>query len=172
MAELEIHKFDAPVLGKSAKAIRKVDDAVRKLAADMIEAMESENGLGLAANQVGVPRRLIVIKMDDEPRVFINPRIKKMSKEKVESDEGCLSFPMILAAVKRSRSVKVVARDLDMKEVKIDAEDLLARAFQHEIDHLNGIVFIDRAEPGTVREIVIEEEGEEKESAAAEQGTQ
>ena len=68
-----------------------------------------------------------------------------------------------------SQSVKVVARDLDMKEVKIDAEDLLARAFQHEIDHLNGIVFLDRAEPGTVRKIVIEEEGEETESAAAEQ---
>ncbi|MFH1538954.1 MAG: peptide deformylase, partial [bacterium] len=119
-----------------------------------------ENGLGLAGNQVGVARRIITVKMDDGPKVFINPRLKKMSKEKVESDEGCLSFPMMLGAVKRSRSVTVVARDLDMKEVKIEAEGLLARAFQHEIDHLNGIVFLDRAEPGTVREIVIEEEEE------------
>lgn len=172
MAVLEIFKDDAPMLKKSARSIRVVDDSIRRLAVDMIETMAVARGVGLAGNQVGEPRRIIVVLMDDgEPGVFINPRLKRVSREKVTEDEGCLSFPLRVAKVKRAQSVVVIAKDLDLKDVRLEVSDFTARIFQHEIDHLNGIVFLDRAEPDSIRVITPEEaddDDEDGEETAAE----
>ena len=158
MALIEIKKDNDPILKKSAKSIRKVDDDLRRLASDMMETMIGAKGIGLAGNQVGCLRRIITVMMDGEAQVFLNPRIVKKSEETVSHDEGCLSFPGIAASVCRHECVRVHAQDLEMKQVCVNAEEFLARVFQHEIDHLNGIVFLERAEPGTIREITPETE--------------
>ncbi|MEW6202251.1 MAG: peptide deformylase [bacterium] len=162
MALLEIKKDTDPVLKKQAKSIRKVDDALRLLAQDMVETMIAANGVGLAGNQVGCLKRVIIVMMDGAPQVFLNPKIVKKSREAVPDDEGCLSVPGIAATVCRHECVRIHAQNLDMNPVRLNAEGLLARIFQHEIDHLNGILILDRAEPGTIREIKLETEGEDE----------
>ncbi|HLJ68214.1 MAG TPA: peptide deformylase [Chloroflexota bacterium] len=135
-----------PVLRQKAKKIHRVDNSIRLLLDDMVETMKAAPGAGLAAPQVGVPLRAIVTNVDDKVRVVINPEIVEQSDEEYEDDEGCLSIPGWWGPVKRRTAVTVRGLGRTGKPVKIKAEGLEARCFQHEIDHLDGILFIDRME--------------------------
>ena len=118
------------------------------LMVDMIETMYDANGIGLAGPQIGIGKQIIVVLMDDaKPRVFFNPELVTPSLRKVDSEEGCLSVPGIYGKVKRHRTVKVKALDENGKPVTISASGLTAIIFQHEIDHLNGTLFIDKRIP-------------------------
>ncbi len=147
---LEIRKYPDPVLRQKAAPVEIIDDELRRLAADMIETMYANKGVGLAAPQVGVSRRLFVVDLDPEqrdPRVLINPVFRSRSKGKESQTEGCLSLPTLEARVSRSASVVVEAQDLDGQVVEYAVEGLAARAMQHENDHLDGILFVDKASP-------------------------
>ena len=143
-----IRLYSDPVLREKALPVQEITDVERKLAEDMLTTMyASPIGVGLAAPQVGILKRLIVIDVDRDdpersPLVLFNPKIQSM-EGKVIVEEGCLSFPDITADVKRAAEVVVTAQDIDGEPICIEAEDLLARALQHEIDHLDGILFID-----------------------------
>ena len=145
---LRIRLYGDPVLRQKAQSIPKVTDVERQLADDMLATMYAvRNGVGLAAPQVGVLKRLIVIDLnrDDvssKPLVLINPETQFLDGESVE-DEGCLSIPNITAEVKRATEAVVTALNLNEETVSVKGEGLLARVLQHEIDHLNGVLFID-----------------------------
>src|SRR5215470_15562886 len=135
-----------PVLRQKAKRVSQVDRPLQKLIDDMIETMKKAPGVGLAAPQVGVPLRLAVLDVDDKITVIVNPEIIKRTGE-VELDEGCLSVPGFWGRVNRAERVSVKALDRGGKELRIrDAEGLFAQALQHEIDHLDGHLYIDRME--------------------------
>ena len=147
MADTEIKKYGSDVLRQVAQPVEEITDEIRQLANDMLKAMYDSEGVGLAAPQIGVSKRVIVLDVDPydpscEPIALINPEIvERAGKE--DSEEGCLSVPDVRGEVKRSENVTVEALDLDGKKVRIEATDLLARAIQHEIDHLNGVLFVD-----------------------------
>jgi peptide deformylase len=148
MTVFPIRKLPDSVLRQKAKKISGNDKSIRKLISDMIETMHEASGVGLAAPQVGIPLRLVVICLPEEDAqeiVLINPEIVKKSGER-EIEERCLSVPGYMGQVKRSVSVTVKARDENWKEVRLKAEELLAQALEHEIDHLNGVLFVDRVE--------------------------
>ena len=131
-----------------SEAVKAVDKPLRALLNDMFETMYAAPGIGLAAVQIGVPRRVITIdlaKKDEpkEPQVFINPEVIWASDEKATYEEGCLSIPEYYEEVERPKAVKVRFLDLDLKPQEIEAEGLLATCLQHEIDHTNGVLFID-----------------------------
>jgi peptide deformylase len=145
MALLPILRFPDVRLKTTAKPVTKFDDSIRKLAADMAETMYEAPGIGLAATQVDVHQRLVVIDVSEDRsalRVFINPEIRFADGEK-EGEEGCLSVPGIFDKVSRAERVTVQYLDLDGKPQTLTAEGLLAVCIQHEIDHLNGKVFVD-----------------------------
>jgi peptide deformylase len=165
MAVLQIRVNDDPVLRQKAKRITAIDDRVRQLAHDMVETMRAANGIGLAAPQVGVLLRLIVVEIPEERdegqkyqfTVLVNPEIVKATGEQV-GPEGCLSLPGLVGDVRRAAKVVVKGLDLRGKEVRVKAQGLFARALQHEIDHLDGILFIDRVEdPSTIQRVSSEE---------------
>lgn len=148
---MQLNYLGDPVLRKKAGLVEKIDDSIRTLAADMIETMYASEGLGLAAPQVGVSLRLFVyddvsVPYGANPGVLINPEIVRMEGS-CRGEEGCLSIPEIKDMVDRAESITVVGQDLDGNEVEIVAEGLTARIFQHEIDHLDGILFVDRVAP-------------------------
>ena len=148
MALRNIIKLPDPRLRQVSAPVKAVDDDLRRLVEDMIETMYDAPGIGLAAIQVGVPLRLITLdlaKKDEpkDPRVFINPEVLWRSDEKARHEEGCLSIPEYYEEVERPVRVKVRYLDLDGEAQEIDAEGLLATCVQHEIDHLNGVLFID-----------------------------
>lgn len=122
------------------------DIRVQKLIDDLIETKNVDKGIGIAAPQVGVNERIIIVDLETGPQAFINPRITKGSVRKLETEEGCLSVPGIFGYVKRHRKVHVKALDRDGQKVKVEAKGLEAIIFQHEIDHLDGILFIDKVE--------------------------
>jgi len=132
-----------PILRQKAKRVTRFDESVQQLIDDMIDTMRDAPGTGLAAPQVGVPLRISVIEVDDKVTVLCNPEIVEMEEE-YEPEEGCLSIPGYVANVKRALKVTVKGKNRRGKEIKIKAGDLLAHAIQHEVDHLNGILFIDR----------------------------
>ncbi|MBB4275253.1 peptide deformylase [Rhizobium mongolense] len=137
-----------PILRQVSKPIERVDADLKRLADDMLETMYDAPGIGLAAIQVGVPRRILVIDVSREgeekqPQVFINPKIVKSSDERSVYEEGCLSIPDYYAEVERPATVSVEYLDRDGKEQTVEADGLLATCLQHEIDHLNGVLFID-----------------------------
>ena len=137
-----------PVLRQLSKPVETVDADVRRLAEDMLDTMYDAPGIGLAAIQIGVPRRMLVIDLakegeEKQPLVFINPQILKSSDERSVYEEGCLSIPDYYAEVERPASVRVKYLDRDGKQQEVAAEGLLATCLQHEIDHLNGVLFID-----------------------------
>lgn len=146
---LPVLKEPDPRLRIKAKPIEKVDDAVRKLMDDMLETMYHEEGMGLAATQVGVDKRVIVIDLnagtDEEPKVFLmaNPEILWCSDETSSMQEGCLSVPETRAEISRPARVKVRYLDRDNQQVELEVDGLFATCIQHEIDHLNGVLFID-----------------------------
>ena len=145
------------ILRKKSRPVDVVDDKIRELVDDMIETMHKQDGVGLAAPQVGVLKRVVVIDLYDDngPYVLINPEILKEKGEQ-EVDEGCLSFPNKFAKVIRPEEVTVKAWDRDGKEYKLKGKGLLAQAISHEVDHLNGILFVDKMIPGTMEVITPE----------------
>ena len=150
MAVLRMRYLGDPVLRVEAEEIDAVDDELRTLARDMFDTMYDEDGVGLAGPQIGVTRRIIVVDPREqgmEPLALINPAILSESAEEDRAEEGCLSIPGLRELVDRSVSVVVEALDLDGKPVRIEADGLLARILQHEIDHLDGVLFLDRLSP-------------------------
>ncbi|HET6477779.1 MAG TPA: peptide deformylase [Dehalococcoidales bacterium] len=161
MAVLPIRSVPDSVLKQKAKKVHAIDGSVKKLIRDMLETMHAEPGrVGLAAPQVGVPLRVIVIGMpEEEDLVLINPEIVRRRGERI-IDEGCLSIPGYFGQIKRAESITAKGRDRDGKEVRIKAEGLLAQALEHEIDHLNGTLYIDHPEVReTLRKVQPEEMG-------------
>lgn len=142
MAVLTIRLVPDPVLFKKAQKIRKITARHKKLADDMVETMTEHDGVGLAANQVGVLERICVIQTPEweEARVFVNPEIVESEGQRVV-EEGCLSLPGVRGRVVRSVKVRAKALNLEAKPIKLVAEGLLAQALEHEIDHLNGIMY-------------------------------
>ena len=160
---LKIVRYPAPVLRAKCRAITEVTPEIRQLAEDMIETMRDANGVGLAAPQVAVDQQLAVIDVSHNPQcltflringaradmvanmpvVFMNP-VLELGKDKDVDEEGCLSFPRLRGDIRRSEQVKVTFTNLSGETQTWEMDGLLARAFQHEIDHLNGILFIDR----------------------------
>jgi peptide deformylase len=150
VAILPIRHYPDPVLRKVAEPVKVINKELRQLAADMTETMKAANGVGLAAPQVGESIRMVVVDFDPEngdPHVLINPVIVKRSRQKDICDEGCLSFPGLRSKVKRSLKVTCEAQNLDGDVVEYEAEDLAARAIQHELDHLDGMLFVDKVGP-------------------------
>jgi peptide deformylase len=150
MALREVLKFPDKRLREVSKPITEITDEIRELAWDMCEVIYDEPGIGLAAPQVGEPVRLIVVDTEwnqedgeRQPLILVNPELSERSGS-VSWTEGCLSVPDFEADVERFQSVRLVSRNLDGEEVSIDAVDLQAVCFQHEIDHLDGVLFIDR----------------------------
>jgi peptide deformylase len=144
VATLPVRKFGDPVLRERAREVEQVTDLHRKLARDMLETMRQAPGVGLAANQVGFLDRIFVWQIEEEHGAFINPVITESSDETFTDEEGCLSMPGLVYPVERSMRVTVEAIDENGHPVKVEAEDFQARVFQHEIDHLDGVLFVDR----------------------------
>ncbi len=145
MAIMEIVKHPSDVLRQKAEPVRKVNAAIRRILDDMAETMYEAHGVGLAGNQVGIARRLVVIDVGDGLLKLINPEIVRRSGEIVEDTEGCLSIPGWQGEVPRDKAVQMRATLPNGRTAWFDAEDLFARAIQHEIDHLDGVLFLDRA---------------------------
>jgi peptide deformylase len=139
---LDIRVLGDPILRQATTPVASVADELRQLANDMFATMYHARGIGLAAPQVGRTERLTVIDVDDQPLVLVNPQVVTASGRS-KGEEGCLSIPDIYGDVERPREVTVRAQDLDGKIFEIEARDLLARCLQHEIDHLDGKLFID-----------------------------
>jgi len=146
LAILNIRKIGDPVLRSKAKEVEEVTDKTRDLLDNMAETMYDAPGIGLAAPQVGILQRVIVVDVEDDNGLLelINPEIISVSEEKAIMEEGCLSIPEEKGHVVRAKKVTVRGLNRNGKEVIIEAEDLLARALQHEIDHLDGILFVDK----------------------------
>ncbi len=146
MTAIPVHILPDPVLRQKAKRVRIIGGSIQKLIGDMIETMRAAPGVGLAAPQVGVPLRVIVIGMpEEEVKVLINPEVVRRKGERLV-DEGCLSVPGYLGEIKRSESITVKGRDQNGKEIRVKADGLLAQVLEHEIDHLNGVLYVDHLE--------------------------
>ncbi len=143
MATLPIRVFGDPVLRQATQQITDVDGSVVRLAEDMIETMYAAPGVGLAANQVGVERRMFVYDIGDGPGVVCNPRIVETDGE-WSYNEGCLSVPELAWPILRPKRVRLLGVGLDGEEIDLEADELLARCFQHEVDHLDGVLLIER----------------------------
>lgn len=169
MATIRIRTLPDPVLRQKARKVSVLDPSIRKLIDNMLDTMFDANGVGLAAPQIGVPLRIITICMPEEDAreiVLVNPEIIKKSGER-EIEERCLSVPGYCGKVKRAVSVTAKGRNADWKEIRIKAEGLLAQALEHEIDHLNGVLYVDLVEkPENLTKV--EPENKEPELKAAE----
>lgn len=178
MPTREVVVYNDPTLRKKSRRVKHVSDDVRRLIDDMVETMHEANGIGLAAIQVGVPQRVIIVRLpeagedeeDPDPnagRLFavINPQLARRSRETEEGIEGCLSVPGLVGEVERCCAVTVKGLDRQGKRVRVKAQDLLARVFQHEIDHCDGVLFIDHIDdPEKLYPVA---EGEEEAAEAA-----
>lgn len=146
MSLLPLHLLGSPVLRQRSAEVGAVDENTRQFVADLFETMYASKGVGLAANQVGVPRRVAVVETEDARLVLINPVILE-AEGRDSAEEGCLSIPEVYAEVTRPARVKVEATNLDGTRYTWEGEGLAARAVQHEIDHLDGILFLDHLGP-------------------------
>lgn len=150
MALLPLRFMGDPILRTPAAGVEQLDHDLRTLVVDMFETMYAEDGVGLAAPQIGVGRRIIVVdpRLEGvEPLALVNPTIVAASQEKDKAEEGCLSIPGIVDVVERSTAVEVEATDPAGRPLRIEAEGLLARILLHEVDHLDGVLFVDRVSP-------------------------
>jgi len=147
MAILEIKKFNEPVLRKKCARVQKIDRGIIKLVVALAQTMKKNQGIGLAAPQIGISKRVIVFQADFKgQRILglVNPKIITRSKERETTEEGCLSFPGIFLKIKRAKEVVVEGLDIKGKKLHLKAKGLLSRSLQHEIDHLDGILFFNR----------------------------
>lgn len=162
--KLKLIHYPNPLLAEKSKKITIIDDSIKKLAADMAETMKSygseeESGVAIAAVQVGVPIRMTVVRDEEEPDgyfVLINPEIVKGSKQEILDMEGCMSVPQKYGKVARYEKVKVRGLNLEGKKIEVKAEGLMARILQHEIDHMDGKLFLSHVEPGEVYKLTSE----------------
>lgn len=138
---LEIIQDGDKRLLKKSKRVSKIDDVIRNISANMVETMISSNGVGLAANQVGILKKIITVLINQEPKVFINPEIIFKDEEEIIEEEGCLSFKNQFYKIPRSKKITLKYRDLSGHPHLETYENFVARIIQHEIDHLSGIVF-------------------------------
>ncbi len=167
MSFLHLRTIPDPVLRQKARRVSKIDDALHKLIDDMIDTMRDADGVGLAANQVGVLQRVVVIEIpeEDQARVLINPEIVRREGERVV-EEGCLSIPGFRGELVRSVKVRVRALDRDGKPVRFKADGLLAQALEHETDHINGVLYIDHLEsPDKLWKLQPQEAGSQSEAS-------
>jgi peptide deformylase len=150
-----------------AKRVPRVDASLRKLIDDMVDTVRAAPGVGLAAPQVGVPLRVVVVDYESRLYVVLNPEVVRMGQETVTDEEGCLSAPHWQGPVARATALTVKGRDRDWKEVRIKAEGWLARIFQHELDHLEGVLFLDKVDDrAQIRWVEPEADGDEDEGDA------
>lgn len=176
MAVRPIVVYGDPLLRKKSRQVRRIGSTLQRLIDDMVETMHAANGIGLAAVQIGVPESVIVVQLpedEDDPDggrlyIVVNPQLARQSREMETGTEGCLSVPGLAGEVLRHRAVTVKGLDAHGKPVRIKAEGLLARVFQHEIDHCNGLLFIDHiTDPEKLWTV---KEGEEEAAEASQQG--
>lgn len=146
MAMREIRVVGDPVLRTPCEPIGKVDERVRSLVADLLETVDAEGRAGLSANQIGVSLRAFSWNIDDEIGYVLNPRIVELSDEFQEGEEGCLSVPGLWFPTRRAWYARAIGHDLDGNEVVLEGTELMARAIQHECDHLDGKLYLDRLE--------------------------
>lgn len=162
MAIRNIREMGDPILNKSCKAVTEVTPRVRELIEDMLDTMYEANGVGLAAPQVGILKRIVVIDVTGEdPYILINPKILEVSGEQT-GQEGCLSVPGKTGTVTRPNYVKAEAYDVNMNLFQIEGEELLARAICHELDHLDGHLYVEKVE-GELRTVLPQDDEDEKE---------
>lgn len=166
MALLPIRIWGDPILNKRAQAVDKITAADRKLIADMIDTMDSLDGAGLAAPQVGVSKRIFVFRIGEDVHALINPRIVRQEGGRKIDSEGCLSIPGVQGKVARSKRVVVTGRDEKGRTVSYECEDgeeqgRASTCVQHELDHLDGIMYIDKAEPDTIVWLIENDEPED-----------
>jgi peptide deformylase len=143
---LEMRTFGDPVLKTRAAPVEDFDDALERLAEEMLATMREQEGVGLAANQVGRLKRILVAAVEDDEYVLVNPVIEEASETTTSGPEGCLSIPGIQVVVERPTVIKISGRDVLGEPTKIEVEGLLARIFQHEVDHLDGVLILDRTD--------------------------
>ncbi len=158
MAVRNIRQLGDEILNKKCREIKEVTPRIQELIDDMLETMYEANGVGLAAPQVGVLKRLVVVDIGEGPIVLINPRLMESSGEQT-GEEACLSVPGKYGIVTRPMNVKIEAWNEDMERMELEGDDLLARAFCHEIEHLDGHMYVEKVEDG-LHEAVYEEEDE------------
>ena len=156
MALRTIRILGDPVLGKVCKEVKEVNDKITELIDDMLETMYEANGVGLAAPQVGILKRIVVMDVGEGPIVMINPQILETSGEQI-GDEGCLSYPGKAGQVTRPNYVKARFQDEDMEWCEIEGKELLARCICHELDHLDGHMYTEKVE-GPIHDVKYEEE--------------
>ena len=156
MAVLAIRTFGDPTLRQRAREVNKVTKAHRQLVKDMIDTMREAPGVGLAGPQIGVLERVFVYEVEDDVGALFNPRIVDRSSDTLTEEEGCLSLPGLAYDVERARSVRLEGIDEKGRSVTIEASELLARVFQHEIDHLDGVLFVDHLDEEAKREAMRE----------------
>ena len=141
---LKILKYPNPLLRKKCREINEITPEIKRLALDMIETMNESKGVGLAAPQVGELKRLIIIQTGDNPLILVNPKILNKTKETETAEEGCLCLPDLFLNIKRAKGAEVEALNENGEVVRINDAGMAARILQHEIDHLDGILFIDK----------------------------
>jgi peptide deformylase len=160
MSILPITVFGDNILRKKAAPVTEINDDLISIVRDMFVTMNNANGIGLAANQVGVNRRVFIVDVSPvegyekfKPMTLINPKIVSKSDELEPYEEGCLSIPELKSEVIRPKGIEISFFDLDMKENKIEVDDLVSRVIQHELDHLNGVLFVDHLDEETQKKI-------------------
>jgi len=158
-----IRTYGDPVLRKKAQTVTRIDSKTKQECEAMVEAMIRANGVGLAAPQIGLSKRIIVLDLNGQFHILINPEIVESSDESEEILEGCLSIPGVDAEVTRMLRTHVRGLDLDGKTIDIEGDGLMARAIQHEIDHLDGVLFIDHLGAAKRRNILAEYRRKQKE---------
>jgi peptide deformylase len=152
----QIRTFGDPVLASQAAAVTDIDGKVVRIVEEMFDTLyDSDSGIGLAAPQVGIQRQIFVWDMDDEPMVILNPTIVESDGEWVY-DEGCLSIPGLYVEMTRPKTVLMKGIDMDGNEISLEADELEARLFQHELDHLNGVLMFDRMQPEQRKQAIAE----------------
>lgn len=139
-----IKKYPDPILRKKCEEVQEITQDIKNFIGDMIETMEAKEGIGLAAPQVGVLKKIIIVRTPKGPSVFVNPKIVRKSRETEMAEEGCLSLPEIYLNIRRARAAEIEAIDIKGKKIHIRAQGTMARVFQHEIDHIESRLMIDR----------------------------
>jgi len=144
MEKLILRKCGDPVLRRKSEEIKEITKETRELAERMKKTMLENNGAGLAAPQIGISKRIIIVQTEKGPEVFVNPKIIKKSTETTIDEEGCLSVPGVYLKIRRAKEILVEAQDLEGRILQVEAKNLAARVFQHEVDHINGVLIIDK----------------------------
>jgi peptide deformylase len=162
MAVKKIRKIGDPVLRERSKEVELIDRRILQLVEDMIDTVSDGSvlGMGLSACQIGVLKRVIVVNLDNKYETFINPEIEVLDGEKISDEEGCLSIYSIKTTVERPKKIILRAKNLNDEKIELEAEGTVARIFLHEIDHLNGILFIDHLKPRDRKEFLSKITGE------------